>query len=198
MNPRHVSAEHTAFEMTGRDRPGLMSEMSAVLAELSCHVTAAVAWTHNSRVACILCLEDELVGGPIRDPERLALVEEQLENVVAAHHETGERRSVRLTAPVGGRTHTDRRLHQLMFADQDYESCLGGCDGTSTDGIQVSIENCREKGYSVVNVRCRDRPKLLFDTVCTLTDMQYVVSHASVCSKGSIAVQVGSHTSHSN
>ncbi|CBI29515.3 hypothetical protein VitviT2T_010864 [Vitis vinifera] len=188
MNPRHVSTEHTAFEITGTDRPGLMSEISAVLAELSCHVTAAVAWTHNSRVACIICLEDELKGGPIRDPERLAHVEEQLENVVEARHQSGERRKVRLTAPVAGRTHTDRRLHQLMFADKDYERCCGGCDGSS-DRIQVSIENCKEKGYSVVNVKSRDRPKLLFDTVCTLTDMQYVVFHAAVSSKGSIAVQ---------
>ncbi|RVX23806.1 ACT domain-containing protein ACR1 [Vitis vinifera] len=159
MNPRHVSTEHTAFEITGTDRPGLMSEISAVLAELSCH-----------------------------DPERLAHVEEQLENVVEARHQSGERRKVRLTAPVAGRTHTDRRLHQLMFADKDYERCCGGCDGSS-DRIQVSIENCKEKGYSVVNVKSRDRPKLLFDTVCTLTDMQYVVFHAAVSSKGSIAVQ---------
>ncbi|PWA42580.1 hypothetical protein CTI12_AA543360 [Artemisia annua] len=29
-----------------------------------------------------------------------------------------------------------------------------------------------------------DRPNLLFDTVCTLTDLQYVVFHATVSSKG--------------
>lgn len=180
----HVATEQTVLEMTGTDRPGIMSEMSAVLLELGCSVTSAVAWTHNTRAACIIYLEDGIKGGPISDPIRLAHVEEQLENVVEAHHGKGERRSVRLAAPVAGQTHTERRLHQLMFADRDYERCHG-CDGT-----HVSIESCKEKGYSVVNVRSRDRPKLLFDTVCVLTDMQYVVFHAAVASKASMADQV--------
>ena len=41
-----------------------------------------------------------------------------------------------------------------------------------------------------MNVRCEDRPKLLFDTVCTLTDMQYVVFHGTIDSDGPKAIQV--------
>jgi UTP:GlnB (protein PII) uridylyltransferase len=54
----------------------------------------------------------------------------------------------------------------------------------------VTIERCEEKAYSVVNVKCKDRPKLLFDIVCTLTDMQFVVFHASVTSDGLYGLQV--------
>ena len=54
----------------------------------------------------------------------------------------------------------------------------------------VEVEDCAERGYTLVNVRCRDRPKLLFDTVCTLTDMQYVVFHGTVIAEGSEAYQV--------
>lgn len=193
--PILVSKDHTAVEMTGVDRPGLLSEMSAVLSELQCQVTALVAWTHNARVACIMYIEDgHLQGGRIVDPERLAYIEEQLEIVVEAHHGEGEKRSVRLTAPMTGRTHTERRLHQLMYADKDYEHCRG-CDGgfghwKGCGGTHVSIESCKEKGYSVVNVRSLDRPKLLFDTVCALTELHYVVFHAAVSSKGAIADQV--------
>ncbi|KAK9285061.1 hypothetical protein L1049_024246 [Liquidambar formosana] len=208
VRPQHVSTEQTALEMTGTDRTGLLSEISAVLAELGCQVTSAVVWTHNTRAASIFYVEDETKGGPITDKDRLAHIEEQLENVVEAHHQPGERRSLRLTAPAAGRTHTERRLHQLMSADRDYEIC-GGCGGRSSGGeveggngrnkngrhrkdcceTYVAIESCKEKGYWVVNMRSRDRPKLLFDTVCTLTDMQYEVFHAAVSSKGSIAVQ---------
>ncbi|XVF61392.1 hypothetical protein PTKIN_Ptkin08bG0125700 [Pterospermum kingtungense] len=193
VRPCHVSTEHTALEMTGRDRPGLMSEISATLYELGCHVTAAVQWTHNSRLACIIHIEDGLSGGPITMPNRLAQVQEKLETVIEAHHESGEQRSVRLTAPAAGRTHTERRLHQLMYADRDYVQCQG-CDGScrhcnGCTKTHVTIETCREKGYSVVNMRSRDRTKLLFDTVCVLTDMQYVVFHAAVGSKGSMADQ---------
>ncbi|KAK8544285.1 hypothetical protein V6N13_034647 [Hibiscus sabdariffa] len=193
VKPCHVSTEYTAIEMTGRDRPGLISEISAALYELRCHVTAAVVWTHNARVACIIHIEDGLKGGPIMVPKRLAQVHEKLESVVDAHHESGECRSVRLTAPAAGRTHTERRLHQLMYANRDYEQCQG-CDGSCRQWngctkTHVTIEACREKGYSVVNLQCRDRTKLLFDTVCALTDMHYVVFHAAISSKGTMADQ---------
>ncbi|KAG8642753.1 ACT domain-containing protein ACR1 isoform X4 [Manihot esculenta] len=194
VRPPHVSMGHTALEITGTDRPGLLSEISAVLTQLECNVTAAVAWTHNTRAASIIYVEDKLRGGPITDLKRLAHVEEQLENVVDARHRVGEKRSVRLTTPVAGQTHTERRLHQLMYANMDYEPCRG-CTETGVahrrhcTKIHVSIESCKEKGYSVVNMRSRDRPKLLFDTLCALTDMQYVVFHAAVSSRGTMADQ---------
>ncbi|PHT65218.1 ACT domain-containing protein ACR6 [Capsicum annuum] len=37
-----------------------------------------------------------------------------------------------------------------------------------------------EKDYNVITMRSRDRPKLLFDIVCSLTGMQYVVFHGVV------------------
>ncbi|KAG5144756.1 hypothetical protein JHK84_030299 [Glycine max] len=181
---QNVAMENTALEMSVTDRAGLLSELSAVLVELGYSVTSATAWTHNDRVACIIFLEDASSPGPISDPKRLGLVEEQLENVVAAHGETGQKNSVRVTTLGTGRTHTERRLHQLMYADRDYESCRA-CDRT-----HVSVGRCEDKGYLVVNVRSRDRPKLLFDTVCVLTDMQYVVFHAAISSKRSMADQV--------
>ncbi|CAI0405502.1 unnamed protein product, partial [Linum tenue] len=184
------SSDHTALEITGIDRPGLLSEISAVLAQLECHVTAAVAWTHSGRAAVIIYVEEGRGGGPIVDSGRLAHVQEQLENVVEAHHGTGERRSVRLTDPKLGRTHTERRLHQLLYADLDYTRCQGCNDaGDSGAKIHVTIEPCEEKGYSIVNLRSADRPKLLFDTVCALTDMEYVVFHAAVSSLGTLADQ---------
>lgn len=181
--------EHTTLEMTTVDKPGLLSEISAVLAELRCHVSAAVAWTHNTRAACIIHVEDDSNPGPIMDPHRVNRVQSHLSTVVNAHHNNSERRSVRLTTPVAGQTHTERRLHQLMMADKDYEESTYSPLIKRFDTV-VTVENCREKGYSVLNVTSPDRPKLLFDTVCTLTDMQYVVFHATVSSKGSIAFQV--------
>ncbi|GLT25327.1 hypothetical protein SLA2020_232880 [Shorea laevis] len=53
----------------------------------------------------------------------------------------------------------------------------------------VVIENCEEKGYSIVSIECKDRPRLMFDTVCTLTDMQYVIFHASISSRDGYAFQ---------
>jgi UTP:GlnB (protein PII) uridylyltransferase len=44
----------------------------------------------------------------------------------------------------------------------------------------VSVQSWAERGYSVVTVQCRDRPKLLFDVVCALHCLDYVVFHGTV------------------
>lgn len=78
----------------------------------------------------------------------------------------------------------------MMYADRDYD--MNDTESGSNDRCKplVTVDNCSDKGYTVVNLRCPDRPKLLFDTVCTLTDMQYVVYHATVIAEGPEAYQV--------
>lgn len=77
----------------------------------------------------------------------------------------------------------------MMLEDRDYERYDKDRENVNPRPM-VSVVNWIEKGYSVVTVRCKDRPKLLFDTVCTLTDMQYVVFHGSVDTEGPEAYQV--------
>lgn len=187
--PVTASTEHTVLELTGADRPGILSELSAVIVKHGCQVISGQAWTHNSRAACILYLDLQLSCGP-----RLKELEDQLEHVVAAHHGPRERWLLRLrpAAHATSSVHTERRLHQLMHEDRDFEEEEDEEAEAARKKMaaKVSIESCREKGYSVVGIRSRDRPKLLFDTVCTLTDLDYVVFHATVSSHGPVAVQV--------
>ncbi|XP_029122486.1 ACT domain-containing protein ACR3 isoform X2 [Elaeis guineensis] len=184
----HSIGDHTAIELIGTDRPGLLSEIFAVLANLHCNIIAAEVWTHNMRVACVLYVNDETTFQAVDDPSRLSKMEEKLRNVLRGRGD--DVRGARTSFSIGT-THVDRRLHQLMLADKDYE--IGG---SLTEGNEVisfrpviTIDHCEEKGYSVVNIKCKDRPKLLFDIVCTLTDMQFVVFHASVSSDGPYGVQ---------
>ncbi|MCO5610388.1 hypothetical protein L7F22_064624 [Adiantum nelumboides] len=176
-------AKHTVIELTGTDRPGLMSEISALLAEMQCNVVAAELWTHNMRVACVLYITDVVTNGPIESPERLIRIKESLCNVLKGDQGSKSARTDFSTSV----THTERRLHQMMFADRDYEGeedeQMWDLDG------KITVENCDEKGYSVVNVECRNRPKLLFDTLCTLTDMEYVIFHATIDTDGHRAYQ---------
>ncbi|KAK6939959.1 ACT domain [Dillenia turbinata] len=183
----HSLGDHTAIELIGRDRPGLLSEISAILANLHFNIAAAEVWTHNRRIACVLYVNDDTTGRPVDDPARLSAVEEQLKNTLRGCEED----EVARTSFSMGFTHVDRRLHQMLFADRDYE---GG--GTITEMSyspafkpKIIIDHCGEKGYTVVSVCCKDRPKLMFDIVCTLTDMQYVVFHASISSDGPYASQ---------
>lgn len=178
------SAEHTAIELTGTDRPGLMSEISALLAEMRCNVVAAELWTHNARVACLIYVTEEATGGPIQDRGKLYRIKESLCNVLKGDKDARGARTDFATSV----THTERRLHQLMFADRDYEREDGEENDWDRNG-KITVEDCDEKGYSVVHIECRNRHKLVFDTVCTLTDMQYVVFHATIDTDGQRAYQ---------
>jgi len=183
-----AAAEHTTIELTGRDRPGLLSEVFAILADLKCNVVAAEVWTHNSRMASVVYITDDTTGLPIDNPERLAKIKHLLLYVLRGDIDKKNAN----TAVSFCSTHKDRRLHQLMYADRDYDICDGdySCSTNDRSKLNVTVDDCIDKGYTVVNLRCPDRPKLLFDTVCTITDMQYVVYHGTVNAEGPEAYQV--------
>ncbi|XP_057493089.1 ACT domain-containing protein ACR4-like [Actinidia eriantha] len=178
------SMDHTSIELIGSDRPGLLSEVSAVLTHLKCNVVNAEVWTHNTRAASVMQVTDEKTGGAITDPERLSMIKKLLCNVLKGSNKSREAKTV----VSHGVTHTERRLHQMMFADRDYDRPR---DEASVEKQRpdVNVVNWQDRDYSVVTIRCKDRPKLLFDTVCTLTDMQYVVFHGNVDAEGPEAHQ---------
>ncbi|KDP25581.1 hypothetical protein JCGZ_20737 [Jatropha curcas] len=168
----------TALELTGTDRVGLLSEVFAVLADLQCDVVKAKVWTHNGRIASLIHVKDCNSGSPIEDSQQIDRIEARLRNVLKGHNDI---RSAKTSVSMAV-THTERRLHQMMFSDRDYER--KPILRLSADSPLVTVQNWLEKGYSVVNVQCKDRMKLLFDVVCTLTDMDYVVFHATINTAG--------------
>lgn len=187
----HSIGDHTAIELKGPDRTGLLSEIFAVLADLQCNVLAAEVWTHRMRVACVVYVNDVATGGAIDEPCRVSRIENRLRHVLRGGYGGGGGDGALANFAVGSAPHhVDRRLHQLMHADVDVDGApAAGGGGAEGDRPVVTVEHCEEKSYSVVNVRCRDRSKLLFDIVCTLTDMQYVVFHAAVSSQASYGIQ---------
>ncbi|KAK6131991.1 hypothetical protein DH2020_034265 [Rehmannia glutinosa] len=120
-------------------------------------------WTHNRRIACVLYVNDDTTNRAVDDASRLSSMEEQLKNIFRGCGNDDD--NVAHTSLSVGSTHVDRRLHQLLFADRDYE------------------------GAAEPIVLLNQRPKLMFDIVCTLTDMQYVVFHATISSEGPYASQ---------
>ncbi|KAK4389397.1 ACT domain-containing protein ACR8 [Sesamum angolense] len=147
----------TALELTGTDRIGLLSEVFAVLSDLNCNIVDAKVWTHNGRIASLIYLKDDDSGSPIQDSQKLDVMDRMLRNVLKGDNDI---RSAKTSVALGV-THTERRLHQMMFADRDYERkpIIKTCD----DSPVVSVQNYLEKDYSVVNIQCKDRNKLLFD-----------------------------------
>ncbi|KAF9685736.1 hypothetical protein SADUNF_Sadunf03G0085100 [Salix dunnii] len=173
----------TALELTGTDRVGLLSEVFAVLADLQCNVVDAKVWTHNGRIASLLFVKDCNSGSPIEDTQQIDRIEARLRNVLKGDNDIRSAKTMVSMAV----THTERRLHQMMFADRDYER--KPILQPSGDSPVVTVQNWVERDYSVVNVQCKDRTKLLFDVVCTLTDMEYTVFHATIKTSGDRAYQ---------
>lgn len=180
------SEKYTSIELIGSDRPGLLSEVCAGLTNLKCNVVKAKVWTHNARIAAVLHVTDESKRRPIEDTDRLSTIKQFLCNVLKGDSEV-KTPNMSVSGVV---THTERRLHQMMFDDRDYER-VRMSDGEETlKRPNVVVMDCVERDYTVVILKCKDRPKLLFDTVCTLTDMNYVVFHGTVNTGNEEAYQV--------
>ncbi|KAL4438995.1 hypothetical protein ABPG77_006932 [Micractinium sp. CCAP 211/92] len=48
------------------------------------------------------------------------------------------------------------------------------------DRPQIDIDYSSDCDYWIISIKCRDRTKLLFDTVCTLADLSYDIYHATI------------------
>ncbi|KAK1286001.1 hypothetical protein QJS10_CPB20g00535 [Acorus calamus] len=111
------SKEHTFIELTGTDRPGLLSEVCAVLTDLKCNIVNAEFWTHNTRAAAVVCITDKATGCVIDDPHRLSTIKEIICKVLGVNSDLT---SAKMMTSMGV-THTERRLHQMLHADRDYD-----------------------------------------------------------------------------
>uniref|UniRef100_J3LLZ8 ACT domain-containing protein ACR n=1 Tax=Oryza brachyantha TaxID=4533 RepID=J3LLZ8_ORYBR len=165
----------TLLELVGADRPGLLSEVFAVLHDLRCNTVEARAWTHGGRVAALVFVCDEETGAPIDDAARVRRIESRLRHVLRG----GARGARTVLADPSAAGNLDRRLHQLLNEDGEADSRAAAPTTAGGGG----------GGGAVVTVSCRDRPKLLFDVVCTLTDLDYVVYHGTFDTDGDHAQQ---------
>ncbi|KAH9610340.1 hypothetical protein KSS87_001995, partial [Heliosperma pusillum] len=130
------STDYSSIELLGRDRPGLLSELSTVLAQLKCNVVNAEVWTHNTRAAAVMRLTDQQTGCAITDPERLAMIKELLCNVLGSCQSREAKTEVTHVA-----THAERRLHQMLFGDRDYERAGDENDENERQKPDVSVVN---------------------------------------------------------
>ena len=139
---------------------------------------------NNGRIASLISVKDCDSGCPIEDSQKIDQIEARLRNVLKGDNDIRSAKTSLSMAVM----HTERRLHQMMFADRDYE--WKPILKRSDDCPIVTVQNWIGRSYSVVNVQCKDRSKLLFDIVCTMTDMEYFVFHATINTAGDRAYLV--------
>lgn len=77
----NASADHTIIEVTGKDRPGFLYAVTAVLTELGLQISAAKVATFGSRAMDVFYVKDGF-GLKIIHSEKLARIEQALKNIL--------------------------------------------------------------------------------------------------------------------
>jgi UTP:GlnB (protein PII) uridylyltransferase len=137
-------------------------------------VVEAKVWIDNGQIASLIYVKDCNTGTSIEDYQKINRLEARLRSVLQGDNDVRSATTSLSDVVI----HPERRLHQMMFADRDYQK--NHMFEFTSETPLVTVQNWAERGYSIVNVQCKDRSKLLFDVVCNLTDMEYVVFHATI------------------
>ena len=77
-----ASASHTVIEVNGRDRPGLLWELTRELTRLSLQVSSAKISTYGEKVVDVFYVKN-LFGHKVEHPQKLAEIRATLEAVLA-------------------------------------------------------------------------------------------------------------------
>ena len=82
-----ASASHTVIEVNGRDRPGLLFELTRALTGLNLQVSSAKISTFGEKVVDVFYVKD-LFGHKVEHPAKLVDVQRTLEAVLAKGNES--------------------------------------------------------------------------------------------------------------
>jgi [protein-PII] uridylyltransferase len=94
-----ASTSHTVIEVNGRDRPGLLFELTRALTSLSLQISSAKISTYGEKVVDVFYVKD-LFGHKIEHPAKLADIHRALEAVLAKGNEPANVAAAREPMPV--------------------------------------------------------------------------------------------------
>jgi [protein-PII] uridylyltransferase len=89
-----ASASHTVIEVNGRDRPGLLYELTRELTRLNLQISSAKISTYGEKVVDVFYVKN-LFGHKIDQPAKLSEIQKSLEAVLAKRNETALRETSR-------------------------------------------------------------------------------------------------------
>jgi [protein-PII] uridylyltransferase len=94
-----ASASHTVIEVNGRDRPGLLFELTRALTNLSLQISSAKISTYGEKVVDVFYVKD-LFGHKVEHSTKLADIHRTLEGVLAKGNKPAPVTAAREPAPV--------------------------------------------------------------------------------------------------
>lgn len=127
------------------------------------------------------------VKGEVHHDRRLhqLMLQDELEEWTSTHRGAAANRERRTSEQTGGNG-SSKGTYDSATSVHAMENGAASLNATAPirspkfDRPVIEISYCHQPSYWTINIRCRDRTKLLFDTVCTLADMEYDIYHATV------------------
>ena len=185
------------FEVAGPDKVGLTADLTEVLQDMGFNIIQAAVWTQSLVAAFVFSVQKEWEKA--ESPRKvLKEVAKKLQSVVQEGHTSNSLHNqvlVEYETCVKKEQHPERRLHLLLLrvkadpGDPKNNKISQKTSPLITDIPTISVSDCQQTGYTIVDIQCKDRTSLLFDTVCTLADMEVDVYHATIDSDGPNAMQ---------
>lgn len=181
------------IEMVLMDDPGLLSRVSAAITRCQLNIYDTLLWAHKGYAAVLLTASES--GEPVRSDGDLEALTRRLER------EVGMEKEAEGGGDVGAcsiqvdccfdAVYVEKRFYRLkMRAMGAIEAAAGGGvsgGGGDEEAALVSSRFDHQTRYTTLHVRARDRNQLLFDTVCTLSDLGVDVFHATIDADGETA-----------
>lgn len=127
----------TVFELSGKDKSGLLASVLQVMVSSGCDVVSAAVWTFHKHVALVVAVTES--GVPIQDAAKVSKLEEEARSMLG-----GDEAEV-LTENVRGEIHHERRLHHLLLLEEQkfYEQQLQGQGSLGGAGLEDSMRGWR-------------------------------------------------------
>ncbi|KAF8072682.1 TTC21B [Scenedesmus sp. PABB004] len=97
---------NTVFQVAGPETPGLLAELAELLAHNGLQIRSVCAWTFNRRAAAVIGVTER--GAPCGDSVKLQRLRSMLRDLIRGD----------AAVSVDGPVHHERRLHQLLLADE--------------------------------------------------------------------------------
>ena len=191
------------IEMLLQDEPGLLSRVSKQITKCHLNIYDALLWTSGGFAAILFTAAES--GRPLCTEKDLGNLQERLEAAMGIGEEERERdRAFVQVSCCYDAIYVEKRFYRLKMKacamieaihlealrEGAPQAAPGGDRGEGEGrGSEVSVTSRfdAQTKYTTFNVRSRDRPQLLFDAVCTLSDLQIDVFHAAIDADGTWA-----------